>query len=168
MGYVAAMQELMAQLQERELQVDRIVFASSSGGTQAGLHIGAEMAGFKGKITAISVAESEAELRNRVAKLISGALGLLGRPFKLPSSRLHIVDRYLGEGYAVLGSAEREAIRVLASHEGILVGPVYTGRALAGMIDMIRRGEIEAGETVLFWHTGDTATLFAYAEALRE
>ena len=81
---------------------------------------------------------------------------------------MQVFVRCLGKGAAVLGDAEREAIHMLASHEGILVGPVYTGRSLAGMIDMIRRGEISPEENVLFWHTGDTAALFAYAAELRQ
>lgn len=167
LGYVLAMQEFMQQCQEKGLQFDRIVVASSSAGTQTGMLIGAELFGFKGEIVAISIAEVEAELRGRLSKLIPQTLALLGHPTKVPASRVRIVDRYLGEGYAIMGAPEREAIRLLASQEGILVGPVYTGRALAGMIDMIRRGEIGPKEKVLFWHTGDTSALFAYARELR-
>ena len=75
-------------------------------------------------------------------------------------------DEYLGEGYATPAEPEREAIRLLAGAEGILVDPVYTGRALSGMIDMVRRGIINASETVCFWHTGGTAGIFAWTEWL--
>lgn len=167
LGYILAVQELVQQMEEAGVLFDRIIIASSSGGTQAGMLIGAEMFGFKGRITAISVAEPEKALRARISKLVSQTLSLLGRPVKVPGAKIEIVDRYLGEGYAVLGDPEREAIALMAGYEGILVGPVYTGRALAGMIDMIRRGEIAPEETVLFWHTGDTAALFAYARELR-
>ncbi len=73
---------------------------------------------------------------------------------------------YLGDGYGVVGDRERNAIRLLARTEGLLVGPVYTGRAAGAMIDLIERGEFAAGETVLFWHTGDDAALHAYAKEL--
>jgi len=79
---------------------------------------------------------------------------------------IHVNDEYLGGGYAVLTDAEREAVRLVAELEGILLDPVYTGKAMAGLLDMIRRGEIRANETVLFWHTGGTAALFAYAQEL--
>ncbi len=74
-------------------------------------------------------------------------------------------DHYLGGGYAVMGEPEREAIRLCAQTEGLLVDPVYTGRAMAGLIDLIRAGEFRPGQNVLFWHTGGTPALFAYASA---
>ena len=163
LGYVVAMQETLQQAEDRGIHFDRIVFGTSSGGTQAGLLIGAEVFGFSGHLTAISIAKEESDVRKRLSRLVPQAMRLLGKTTRVPSRRIQIVDRYLGDGYAVVGDAEREAVRMLATHEGILVGPVYTGRALAGMIDMIRQGEIESDETVLFWHTGDTAALFAYA-----
>ena len=75
-------------------------------------------------------------------------------------------NEYVGAGYAVVGDLEREAIKLLAQTEGILVDPVYTGRALGGCIDMIRRGEFTSRDTVLFWHTGGTPALFAYTDAV--
>jgi L-cysteate sulfo-lyase len=75
-------------------------------------------------------------------------------------------DAYLGGGYAVLGEPEPEAIQLAARHEGILLDPVYTGRAMAGLVDLVRRGEFGAAETIVFWHTGGTPALFAYAEEL--
>jgi len=78
-----------------------------------------------------------------------------------------VVNRdYLGAGYGVVGDVEREAIRLAGRCEGLLVDPVYTGRALAGLIDLVRRGDIGVHETVLFWHTGGLPALFAYADAL--
>ena len=166
LGYAMAMQEMLAQAEEQGVTFDRIVFGTSSGGTQAGMLIGAELFGFDGQITAISIAKPESDVRKRLSRLVPAAMRLLERSTRVSSRRIEIVDRYLGEGYAVVGDAEREAIRMLATHEGILIGPVYTGRALAGMIDMIRQGEIGSDETVLFWHTGDTAALFAFEDVL--
>jgi D-cysteine desulfhydrase len=73
---------------------------------------------------------------------------------------------YLGGGYSVVGDLERDAIRTLARTEGLLLDPVYTGRAMGGLIDLIRRGEIDRKQKVLFWHTGGTAALSAFAEKL--
>jgi D-cysteine desulfhydrase len=75
--------------------------------------------------------------------------------------------RYVGDGYGVVGELETEAISLLARHEGILLDPVYTGRAMGGLIDMIRRGELGAADRVLFWHTGGTPSLFAYADSFQ-
>ena len=72
-------------------------------------------------------------------------------------------DNYLGGGYAVMGDAEIEAIDLFARHEALLVDPVYTGRAAAGLIDLIRKGFFKPDETVLFWHTGGQTALFADA-----
>ena len=168
LGYVLAMEELVQQCRGLNLAFDRIVIASSSAGTQSGLLVGAALFGFDGQITAISIGESAGELRRRVADLAPQVAALVGAPTRLDLDKVQADDRYLGGGYAVVGTAEREAVRLLAQTEGILVGPVYTGRALAGMLAMIRRGEIGAGERVLFWHTGDTAALFAYADELRQ
>jgi D-cysteine desulfhydrase family pyridoxal phosphate-dependent enzyme len=166
LGYVAAMQELMAQCAARQVAFDRIIIASSSAGTQSGMLIGAALFGFVGQITAVSIGESAEELRQRVEALVPTTLQLLGQPAVVDLSRVQTDDRYLGAGYAIVGEAEREAVRLLARSEGILVGPVYTGRALAGMLDMIRRGEIRPQERVLFWHTGDTAAIFAFSAEL--
>ncbi len=146
---------------------DAIVFATSSGGTQAGLLLGAQIAGLAGTtaLHGISVDQQRASFAPRVGALLREGAALLGAdvPAEPP---LIIDDRYLGGGYAVVGDPEREAIRLMARHEGILVDPVYTGRALAGLIDAIRRGEWRRGQRVLFWHTGGAAALFAFGPAL--
>jgi D-cysteine desulfhydrase len=77
-----------------------------------------------------------------------------------------IDDGYIGDGYAVLGDPEREAIHLFARYEGLVLDPVYTGRAAAGLIDLIREGHINEDEQILFWHTGGTPALFAYAQKL--
>jgi D-cysteine desulfhydrase len=77
-----------------------------------------------------------------------------------------VYDDYLGQGYGVLGAPEREAIQRVARSEALLLDPVYTGRAMAGFIDLIEKGVFHAGQTVLFWHTGGTSALFEYAEGL--
>ena len=91
---------------------------------------------------------------------------LLGVPHSFAAQDFIVHDAYLGGGYGVLGDAERDAIRLLAACEGLLADPVYTGRALAGLLDMIRQGRFGAEETVVFWHTGGLPALFAYADQL--
>jgi 1-aminocyclopropane-1-carboxylate deaminase/D-cysteine desulfhydrase-like pyridoxal-dependent ACC family enzyme len=166
MGYVIAMQEALEQARALGVAFDRMVFASSSGGTHAGLVVGAGLANFAGQVLGISIDEDEASLRETVAGLATGAAALLGQPRPYAPGQIHANADYLGGGYAVLGQPEREAIRLFAQTEGIMLDPVYTGRAAAGLIDLIRRGVIGPEETVLFWHTGGTPAIFAYGEAL--
>ena len=80
--------------------------------------------------------------------------------------RIDIDDHYIGEGYAIVNEADREAVRLMARHEGILLDPVYTGRSFAGLLDLIRQGVFSKGQRVLFWHTGGSASLFAFAGEL--
>ena len=165
-GYVMAMVELTAQLEVRDLQLDRVVFPTGSGGTQAGLMVGAKALGFAGRIEGISVSATKDVLEARLEELVAETAASLGLDLSFASEDFIVHDDYLGEGYGKMGPPEREAIRLAARTEGLLVGPVYTGRALAGLIDLIRRGVFGPDETVLFWHTGGTPALFAYADEL--
>jgi D-cysteine desulfhydrase family pyridoxal phosphate-dependent enzyme len=163
-AYALAMQEFMSQGQA----VDWIVFPSSSGGTQAGLALGARLAGFSGKVLGISVDEAADVLQKRVAGLANAAADLLGEKQAFQVEDILVNADYLGGGYGVMGPLERDAIHQFAQSEGILLDPVYTGRAAGGMIDLIRKGFFRRGERVLFWHTGGAPALFAgkYREQL--
>ncbi len=165
-GYVAAMEELMAQLESLNQRVDAIVFATSSGGTQAGLVVGARALNYPGRVLGISVDPPRDRLAAMVAELATETAGYLGLSHTFAPAEIEVNDDYLGGGYAVVGDAEREAVRLFASTEGLLLDPVYTGRAAAGLIDLIRHGAFRPDETVLFWHTGGTAGLFGFADAL--
>jgi D-cysteine desulfhydrase family pyridoxal phosphate-dependent enzyme len=159
LAYEAAFQEFLAQ--EPPQKVDWIVVASSSGGTQAGLALGARRAGWQGRVLGISIDEPASELQITVADLANAAAERLGEEISLAPEEINVNADYLGEGYGVMGDAEREAIRLFAQSEGLLLDPVYTGRAAAGLLDLIHRGFFKPGETVLFWHTGGTPALFA-------
>jgi D-cysteine desulfhydrase family pyridoxal phosphate-dependent enzyme len=156
-GYVLAMDELASQ----NINPDWIVFASSSGGTQAGMVVGAARTAWRGKVLGISVDERQDVLQARVANLATATAELwhLDRTFQ--PEEILVNASYLGGGYGVMGEAEREAIHLFARHEGILLDPVYTSRAAAGLIDLIRQGSFKPGETILFWHTGGAPALFS-------
>jgi 1-aminocyclopropane-1-carboxylate deaminase/D-cysteine desulfhydrase-like pyridoxal-dependent ACC family enzyme len=151
----------MKELLDQNYQPDWIIFASSSGGTQAGLVTGARLFGFKGKVLGISVDETEADLKARVASLASATADTLSEKVKFQSQDILVSADYLGGGYGVMGAPEIEAIRLFARLEGLLLDPVYTGRAAAGLIDLVRRGYFKPEESVLFWHTGGTPALFS-------
>jgi D-cysteine desulfhydrase family pyridoxal phosphate-dependent enzyme len=169
-GYALAFQELWEQAQQmpgwQPPYFDRVVFASSSGGTHAGLIVGAKACGFQGQVLGISVDKTGGHLRERIWPLLAPTAARLGLDLSFDPEDVAIDDRYVGGGYGVLTHVERSAIRLVAELEGILLGPVYTGKAMAGLLDLVRRGEIGAGERVLFWHTGGTAALFAYGPDL--
>jgi len=165
-GYVLAMEELMAQLTAEKIYIDFILFASSSGGTQAGLAVGAEVTGFRGKLLGISVDHPADDFKTQVAALATATATHLGLGMLPTVERIDVNDDYLGEGYARVSEVEREAIRMVGQQEGILLDPVYTGRAMGGLIDLIRWGAFTRGQSVLFWHTGGTAALPAFADKL--
>ena len=139
------------------IKADWIVFASSSGGTQAGLVLGKRVFGFEGKVLGISIDEPQRSLQEHVAKLASETSERLGPRIKFTPEEVLVNDEYAAPGYGVLTEVEREAISLFAKHEGLLLDPVYTGRAAAGLIDLIRKGYFKKDETVLFWHTGGSA-----------
>ena len=158
-AYAEAFDEARAQLEQ--IEVDWIVAASSSGGTQAGLALGARRSFWQGQVLGISIDEPEQDLKETVAFLANEAADRLGDKTRLRADDIHVNADYLGAGYGIPGDLEREALTLFARQEGLLLDPVYTARAAGGMIDLIRKGFIKRGETVLFWHTGGQPALFA-------
>ena len=156
-AYAFAMKELI----EQGIAADWIVFASSSGGTQAGMVVGAHLFGFQGQVLGISVDEPAQVLQSRVAELARGVADFMGEGLSITPQDIQVNADYLGGGYGVVSDTERESIRLFAIYEGILLDPVYTGRAAGGMIDLIRKGFFSPDDRVLFWHTGGMPALFA-------
>lgn len=165
-GYVMAMEELADQMARQQLNFDFIVFGSSSGGTQAGMVLGAHAFGFRGRILGISIDESAETLKTQVAALATAAATHLGLGFVPLADRVEVNGDYAEPGYGVVTDTEREAVQLVAQREGILLDPVYTGRAMGGLIDLIRWGAFTRGQRILFWHTGGMPALFAYNKAL--
>ena len=156
-AYAFAVKELM----DQGVNPNWIVFPSSSGGTHAGLIVGARLYEYPGRVLGISVDETVEVLKDRVAELATTTSAFLGEKQTFEAEDILVNADYLGGGYGVLGDGEREAIRIFAREEGLLLDPVYTGRAAHGLIDLIRRGFFTRDQTVLFWHTGGTPALFA-------
>ncbi len=157
LGYVHAMQELQAQ----NCAPDWIVFASSSGGTQAGLVVGARLTGYTGKILGISVDEPLDVLCPRVAALASQTADGMGYTWHFSADEISANADYCKAGYGVMTPHEKAAIQLFAQTEAILLDPVYTARAAAGLIDLAKQGMFRRDDVVLFWHTGGTPALFA-------
>ena len=165
-GYVVAMIELMEQLHVRGQRVDHILFGTSSGGTQAGIELGARITGFTGRLHGLSIDKDDPEhleYESEVAQIANECAEYIGADVRLTKADITVVRGYMGEGYGVVGDLEREAIRLMARSEGIVLDPVYAGRAFGALVDLIRKGVFKRGETVLFWHTGGAPALFAHA-----
>lgn len=165
-AYAQAFEELWEQMAAEGIDFDRVLFASGSGGTQAGLVVGAKACGYEGQVLGISVSRTSEDLGAKVSALLEPTAAGLGLDLAFGPEDVQVNDGYLGGGYGVLTDAEREAVRLVARNEGILLDPVYTGKAMAGLVGLVRRGEIGAGERVLFWHTGGIPALFAYTDQL--
>ncbi|MCA9986079.1 MAG: D-cysteine desulfhydrase family protein [Anaerolineales bacterium] len=161
-GYVEAMAELDRQLHEMQLNIDFIVTASSSGGTQAGMVLGATITNMRSRILGISIDQPADGLRAQVGALATATATHLGLGNLAFIDRIDVNDDYLGDGYGKLNEEEVEAIQLMGQKEGVLLDPVYTGRAMAGLIDLIRWGAFTRGQSILFWHTGGMPGLFAY------
>ncbi len=167
-GYAVAMEETLDQAAAARVSFDAVVIASSSGGTQAGLAAGAWALGSATRILGISIDEPQAQLQGHVAALASDTSLRAGLAHTFAPADIEVDASYLGGGYGVVGTLEREAIRVMAQTEGILLDPVYTGRAFGGLLDILQRNpqrfdNAPSPRRFLFWHTGGCPALFAYA-----
>jgi len=162
LGYVACAQELQQQLFEQGLQIDRVVVGSGSSGTHGGM-----VAGFLGNniripITGIGVSRDPADQEPLVHKEAQAVMDLLGTGIAVPREMVRSVGGYWQPKYSVPNEAMVEAVQMLARTEGIPLDPVYTGKIMAGLIGLARKGEFKPGENVLFLHTGGLPSLHAY------
>ena len=163
-GYAQAALELALQLEREHLRFDAIVLAVSTGGTLAGLLVGLEALGLTIPVIGVCVYALAAQVGPAVLLLADQTAGRLGVP-KVPPIRLDLRDAWLGPGYGLPSGELREALSIAARSEGLLLDPVYTGKAAAALIALRRQGNLP-GDNVLFWHTGGAPGLFAYPELL--
>ena len=158
----AAFVQATAELLEQIDPPDVIVHSTSSGGTQAGLIAGCALAGVPTRVVGISADESSASLERDIRAILAGVGPLLGfGADRFARERVAVDDRFVGDGYGMPTPLSREAITLAARTEALFLDPTYTAKAMAGLIDSVRRGSFAAGETVLFWHTGGQVGLFA-------
>ncbi len=166
LGYLEAWREIHRQAQQQGVSFDAVVHATGSGATQAGLLVGARTLDPGTRVIGVSVSEDAATLGGWVRIIADRTLGLLGVAERVEEDEIDVRDSYVGAGYGHMGPEVGETLRLLASTEGLLLDPVYTGKAMTGMLDMVRQGEFAADSDVLFIHTGGTPALFPYREAL--
>jgi D-cysteine desulfhydrase len=167
MSFIDAVAELQQQKEGREFS--HVVFASSSGGTHAGLILGKQIYNKTFELVGINIdKETNAAMafEQLITQLVNTTAKRIGLDYTFSKEQLILNSDYAGDGYGVIGPQENEAIALTAKLEGILLDPVYTGRAMAGLIHLIRSGKIKNTDEVLFWHTGGAPSLFAYADDL--
>jgi D-cysteine desulfhydrase len=167
LGYVACAQELLHQAFEQQVRVDHVVVASGSAGTHAGLLVGLEGASADIPLIGVNVRRPRVEQEGNVYKLVGETAALLNLDKAIAREKVVALDDWVGPGYSLPTKEMVEAVRLLASTEAILLDPVYTGKAMAGLIGLVRQGRFKAGETVVFVHTGGSPALYAYQDDLR-
>jgi len=169
LGYVEAFGEIQTQAARLDLKVDAIVHASSSCGTQAGLIAGAVLENSTTKIMGVNVyKKSGSDIAASAHALALETLELAGGVLGEISTRVHVIDGYQGEAYGQPTDTMREAVLMAAQTEGLLLDPVYSGKAMAALVGHVRRGKFSREQTVVFLHTGGSAGLFAYPEIVNE
>ncbi|POE07330.1 D-cysteine desulfhydrase [Pectobacterium odoriferum] len=168
LGYVACAEELLFQSSQQRLRIDHIVHATGSTGTQAGLVTGLATTNSQIPLLGISVRAPKAKQEENVYALAQRTWQLLGIPGELPLSAVQVNSDYVGKGYGIPTEGTLEALRLLAQLEGILLDPVYSGKGMAGLIDLIRQGYFRADENIVFIHTGGSAGLFGYRQLFEQ
>lgn len=168
-AFVEAFNELESQRQMLDISLTHIIFASSSGATHAGLMLGNKILGSPYQIIGINIDKGEMDhvpFNQHIVALANSTAALINANCGFSEKDLILNADYVGEGYGVIGDLENDAIAITAQTEGILLDPVYTGRAMGGLLDMISTGKLTSTDNVLFWHTGGAPALFAYANDL--
>ena len=168
LGYAAVALELLAQANDMGLQIDRLVHATGSAGTQAGLVAGLHAMSSPVHVLGIGVRAPKDRQEANVLRLAQATAAQMGLDRLVPSSAVEANCDYVGGGYGIPTPGMIEAVRMLARLEGIMLDPVYSGKGMAGLVDLIRRGTFTKGQTVVFLHTGGAAGLFGYADTFNE
>lgn len=167
-SYLEAFAETLEQCRERKIGMTHILLATGSGATQAGLTLGAKALAENVKVLGISVSEEKEAFARDVLAIGRALNELLGLGLPLTREDCLVFDEYLKDGYGVVNREVAEAIRLVFSREGIILDPVYTGKAMAALIDMVRKGHFKKEDKVVFFHTGGTPALFPNRRALVE
>ncbi|WP_028584555.1 D-cysteate sulfo-lyase [Desulfogranum mediterraneum] len=163
-GYVACAQEIQQQLFARNLKIDHMVVPSGSAGTHAGMVVGMYGSNAGIPVSGINVSRTKPVQEEIVHKLALETAARLGVRESVPAEEITCFDGYVGPGYSLPTESMVEAVKLLAQTESILLDPVYSGKAMAGLIDLVRNDHFAPGANVLFLHTGGSPALYAYLD----
>lgn len=165
-GYAFAMDELVRQFKDVGEKIDYVVCACGTGGTQAGLLFGTQLLDVEEEILGASVFACKADASSAIAKLVNGAAELYDVDVSVAPEDVTVFDEYIKEGYGILNQAVTEAMKLVAETEGIFIDPVYTGKAMVMLIDLIKKGYFKKDDNVVFFHTGGLPEIFLYRDEL--
>jgi D-cysteine desulfhydrase family pyridoxal phosphate-dependent enzyme len=167
-GYALAFEELLVQLNELKENVNYVVCACGTGGTQAGLIFGNELMEANVKILGASVFSSKLDASKSVSDLVNKCAELFEVDLNVAPEDVNVFDHYIKEGYAVLNEDVTEALKLVAKTEGIFLDPIYTGKAMVMLIDLIKKGYFKKDDNVVFFHTGGLPAIFLYRNLLNK
>ena len=164
-GYIEAMREVVSWQAREGIEFDAIVSGAGSGGTAAGLELGARLLGFRGQVVSVPVCDDEDYFRDKITRLSAETVEAYRLPIQVRAEDVGLLGGYVGGGYGVSSEAERESLVLLAQREGIVLEPVYSGKAFHALRSELT-GRFAGMKNVLFVHTGGVFGLAAYADAL--
>lgn len=159
-GYFNAMEEILKQEKDMNIHFDKIIVAVGSGGTHAGLLLSKKILGFHGEIYGINVCDNEDYFKNRIHNILDESINYLNIDLNFNLDEIHIIDGYVGRGYALSTPETLEFILHIAQLEGLILDPVYTGKAMYGLAKEIKKGTFKKDENILFIHTGGLFGLY--------
>jgi L-cysteate sulfo-lyase len=162
LGYVDCAAELVDQARKQQLSIDHVVLATGSAGTQAGLLAGLHLRKSSIAVLGICTSRSAEEQKKKIEKLCDETLELLGCTRPLPREAVRTNGDYVGQGDGIPTRGMIKAVSLAARIEGLLLDPVYTGKAMAGLVDLVSQGEFASGDNIVFLHTGGSQALFGY------
>lgn len=164
LGYIESSIEAIEQGRKMGVEFGHVFVATGSAGTQTGIEIGFREECPSARVHGVAVSRDSLPQREAVARLVNETYTLLGISRFLSPSDIVVHDEYYGGKYAVPTKAGNEAVFLLGETEGLLLDPVYTGKAMSGMLDLLKKGELDDAEAVLFFHTGGHPAVFAFAQ----
>lgn len=165
-GWIPAAEELMTQLKDQNIEAQYVVFSVGGGGTMAGFLLGSKYLGARYKVIGNTILMSKDAAVASIIEEVDATSDLLGLNVKVTPDEFEINDAYVGKGYGIPTKECLDAIRLVAQAEGIFFDPVYTGKGMAGLIDLIKKGRFKTTDTIIFVHTGGVPGLFAYNEEI--
>jgi D-cysteine desulfhydrase/L-cysteate sulfo-lyase len=166
LGYVDGAEELMAQLNERQIEPVRFIVPTGSASTHTGFLLGVRACGSTTPVHGVCVRRNAASQSQRVRTKLNSVIEAIGIDISIPDADIICDDSMLAPGYGLLNAATTDAIRYLARREGILLDPTYSGKTFAVLLEMLQRGDFSANQHVMFLHTGGAPSVFAYPELI--
>jgi D-cysteine desulfhydrase len=164
-GYIKTAKEIKMQLEKMNLKIDKIITAVGSGGTYAGLFLGTKLFKIKTEIIGFNVNFTKEYFEEKIDKLLKDTIEKYNLKIKFDKEEIKIIDGYVGKGYAQTQEKEVSLIKDIAQKTGIIFDPVYTGKAMFGLLDQIKNKNFSPKENILFLHTGGTFGIFLLKEA---